>query len=106
MITIRKCSPVLTRSPSWKMMNPFLNRSNLPLKRMSQRMTVYLTIRSQRIPRKMIAAGILTTIGMAPRSDDGAPLTRNQIMMFAAAGSSANVGKSTSVDSQAYTAPL
>ena len=40
-----------------------------------------------------------------PRSDDGAPLTRNQIMLFAAAGSSATVGKSTCVSFPEYVSP-
>ena len=40
-----------------------------------------------------------------PRSDDGAPLTRNQIMLFAAAGSSATIGKSTCVSFPEYVSP-
>lgn len=40
-----------------------------------------------------------------PRSDDGAPLTRNQIMLFAAAGSSATVGKSICVSFPEYVSP-
>lgn len=49
--------------------------------------------------------GTSMMIGMAPRSDDGAPLTRNQIMLFAAAGSSATVGKSTCVSFPEYVSP-